>query len=177
MINKKKTVPEMNQVKCIGCGGLFPDKEGPVHRYMESCPGCWEVYGTILAREYSDPDYYPVHRMSVDCYAIQHPGTPSPQSIQSVGTHLIRLSLFLEGGLNQNQANNAMLKAIKQKENFVWLEPPESRGEITVIDVVDANSAKEHIKLVKQWAESAWEAWSIHHSTVKSWMRYQICPK
>ena len=168
---------EENKIKCIGCGGLFPDTDGPVHRYMESCPGCWEVYGSILAREYSDRKFYSVHRMSVDCYAVQHPGKPSPQSINSVGTHLIRLSLFLEGGLNQDQANNAMLKAIKQKEKFVWLEPPESRGELTVADVVKARNAEEHIKLVKKWTESTWEAWSAHHATVKDWMRYQVFSK
>jgi len=44
-----------NVAKCPGCGGTFPLLGGPVHRYMESSPGCWAAYGVVLAREYSDP--------------------------------------------------------------------------------------------------------------------------
>lgn len=36
---------------CVGCGGLFPEMDGPTHRYMESSPGCWAAYGEVLARE------------------------------------------------------------------------------------------------------------------------------
>ena len=42
-------------INCIGCGGLVPDTTGPTHEYMESSPGCWQAYGDVLGREYSDP--------------------------------------------------------------------------------------------------------------------------
>ena len=42
-------------VNCMGCGGLVPDITGPTHEYMESSPGCWQAYGEVLGREYSDP--------------------------------------------------------------------------------------------------------------------------
>ncbi|HED04410.1 MAG TPA: hypothetical protein ENI60_06555, partial [Candidatus Fraserbacteria bacterium] len=113
----------MNTVECVGCGGQFPEIDGPVHRYMESSPGCWAAFGEVLAREYSDPIYFGVHRLTVDAYAVQHPGSPSRQSIRSVGVHLIRLCLFLEHGLSAENANDAMLKAAKLKHTFVWLEP------------------------------------------------------
>ena len=80
---------------CPGCGALFEERAGPTHRYMESSPACWAAYGEVLAREYSDQAFYAVHRMSVDTYAVQHPGQPSPQTIQSVAVHLIRLCLQL----------------------------------------------------------------------------------
>ena len=32
---------------------------------MESSPACWAAYGEVLAREYSDPAYFQVHRLSV----------------------------------------------------------------------------------------------------------------
>lgn len=47
----------MAGVACIGCGAMFADQEGPTHRYMESSPGCWAVYGEVVAREYSDLSY------------------------------------------------------------------------------------------------------------------------
>lgn len=155
---------------CFSCGGEYPDIEGPTHRYMSSSPGCWAVYGEVLAREYSDPQYFRVHRLTVDSYAVQHPGSPSRQSIHSVGLHLIRLCLFLEHGLAAEAANAAMLEAGKHKHDFVWLEPPETLGDITVSDVAKATDASEHIRRVRAWARSAWEAWSVHHATIRSFL-------
>lgn len=160
----------MNKVKCQGCGGLFPDVAGPTHRYMESCPGCWTVYGEVLAREYSDPAYFAVHRLSVDTYAIQHPGKPSRQSIQSVGLHLIRLSLLLEQRLDSRYANDAMRAATKIKHAMTWLEPPASLGTLTVAEVITAKTPEQHVSMVRNWAHSAWQAWSPHHATVRSWI-------
>jgi hypothetical protein len=159
----------LNMVKCIGCGGLFPEVDGPVHRYMESCAGCWGAFGEVLAREYSDPGYFAVHRLSVDAYAVQHPGKPSRQSIHSVGLHLIRLGLFLEHGLSAENANAAMQKAATFKHTFFWLEPPVSPGWLTVADVVKAGTAQEHKLAVRAWAQSAWAAWSPRHDTIRTW--------
>ena len=160
----------MKTIACIGCGGRFPDIDGPVHRYMEASPGCWAAYGEILAREYSEASCYAVHRLTVDAYAVQHPGSPSRQSIHSVGVHLIRLCLFLEHGLSPEHANAAMLKAAKLKHTFVWLPPPASRGQFTVADVVQAKTAQEHKSAVRAWAQSAWEAWAPHHEVIKTWL-------
>lgn len=163
----------MRAEKCMGCGGQFPKIDGPVHRYMESSPGCWAAFGEVLAREYSDPTYFEVHRLSVDTYAVQHPGSPSRQSIQSVGLHLIRLSLFLEHGLLNENANAVMINAGKYKHSFIWLEPPDSLGLLTVADVVNARTVDEHKVSVRAWAQCAWEAWLPHHETVRTWLPAQ----
>ncbi|VAW14634.1 hypothetical protein MNBD_ALPHA11-964 [hydrothermal vent metagenome] len=160
----------MAQHLCFACGGTFTDIDGPVHAYMASSPGCWAAFGEVLAREYSDAAYFEVHRLSVDAYAVQHPGTPSKQTIGSIGVHLIRLCLFHEYGLTPERANDAMVKASKNKENFIWLEPPLSLGEISVADVVEASGVEQHKRLVRSWAKKAWEAWSVHHEQVRQWI-------
>ena len=137
---------------------------------MESSPACWAAYGEVLAREYSDPAYFAVHRLSVDAYAVQHPGKPSPQTIQSVAVHLIRLCLLLERGLPMERANDAMLAASEREEGFVWLTPPASRGAVTVADVKDASDVEEHLRQVRAWADSAWQAWHSHYATIRSWL-------
>lgn len=162
----------MDKCKCFACRGLFPNIEGPVHRYMDSIPGCWAAFGEVLAREYSDATYFSVHRLTVDSYAVQHPGkSTSRQCIQSVGVHLVRLCLFLEQELSAENANDAMLEAAKHKQRFVWLEPPDSLGKITVADVVKETTAKGHKTLVNEWARCVWDAWSPHHNTVRSWAK------
>jgi len=137
---------------------------------MASSAGCWAAFGEVMAREYSDTTYFDVHRLSVDAYAVQHPGIPSKQTIGSVGVHLIRLCLFHEYGLTPECANDAMVKASKNKENFIWLEPPLLVGKITVADVVEASGVEQHKTLVREWAKEAWEVWSPHHVQVREWI-------
>jgi len=159
----------MESVRCVGCGALVPDIEGPTHEYMESAPGCWHAYGEILAREYGDPEYWAVHRLTVDTYAVQHPGRPSPQSIQSVCVHLLSLCLVVEQGAPSGYALRAIQAAVQDKSRFTWLTPPRSRGEITAVDVGTSASAAEHAGRVREWATSAWAAWAEHHDTVRRW--------
>lgn len=163
----------MNTQKCFSCGGEYPKIDGPVHRYMVSSPGCWATYGEVLAREYGHPSYFEIHRLTVDSYAVQHPGSTDRQSIQSVGVHLIRLCLFLEHGLSAERANEAMLEVAKYKRTFTWLKPPVSMGAVTAADVFKAGSVEEHKSIVRTWAEHSWNAWSMHHNTIRSWLPAQ----
>jgi len=160
----------MKTIPCVGCGAQFPDVTGPTHRYIESSPGCWAAYGEVLAREYGDPAFGRVHRLTVDAYAVQHPGQPSPQSIQSVAVHLMSLCLVLEQGRSMEQATEAIGRAVKGKQDFVWLNPPAGRGAVTVNDVLGTTDAEAHVAMVGQWAKSAWEAWSPHHAQIRAWL-------
>ena len=157
------------RIACIGCGGLVPRAAGPTHRYLESSPGCWQVYGDVLAREYSDPSFGGLHRLTVDSYAVQHPGRPSAQTTQSVCLHLISLHLVLERGLAAGYATRVMGAAGRMKARFVWLAPPTSRGAVTVADVAGAATPVQHEARVRAWAEAAWLAWTEHHAVVREW--------
>jgi hypothetical protein len=155
--------------ECGGCKAKFPAIAGPTHEYMESTPSCWAAYGRVLAREYAAPAFFPTHRLTVDAYAVQHPGKPSRQSIQSVGVHLVRLCWFLEHDLTPAKANDAMLIAAKHKAHYHWLEPPASLGRLTVADVEAAADVEQHMMLAREWAEQMWQVWSPHHEVVRGW--------
>lgn len=159
----------MDVEACIWCKGRFPATQGTVHRYLESSPGCWAAFGRVLAREYSDQQYFGTHRLTVDSYAAQHPGQPSRQSIQSVGVHLVRLCLLIEHGLAPEEANSAMLAAAKRKSEYVWLDPPASLGALTVADVDRCTSVQQHQALVRDWASQMWQVWAPHHATIRRW--------
>ena len=152
---------------CPGCGAHFPPRDGPVHEYMESC---WHADGIVLAREYQSAALLPIHRLSVDTYAVQHPGGDSRQAIQSVGVHLARLCLFLERGLTAEAANAAMLRVGKTKGGMFKLARPASLGTITVADVLAAEGETAHADAVRRWARCAWDAWEAHHGTVRKWV-------
>jgi hypothetical protein len=161
---------DMHLLPCLGCGGHFPETDGPTHRYLGSSPGCWACFGDVLAREYSDLRYHAVHRLTVDAYAVQHPGEPSPQTIRSVALHLMSLCAVLEQGATMHEATGVLQAAARDKERFVWLPPPASMGPMTVADVHKATDPQEHARLVRAWAASAWSAWAVHHEQVRTWL-------
>lgn len=145
--------------------------EGPVHRYMESSPGCWSMYGEVLAREYADAAYNANHRLTVDAYAVQHPGQPSRQSIQSVGLHLTSLFLVLERGVQLDVATEHLQRFARHKATFHRLDPPDDLGSKTIRDVWEAEGLEAHLKAVRDWAASAWAAWATHHGQIREWVR------
>lgn len=154
---------------CYGCHARVPDIDGPIHPYIGAAPGCWAIYGEVLAKEYGEYRDSAVQRLTVDAYAAQHPGVPSRQSIQSVAIHLISLFLIIERRCDFDQMTEAIKRALKQRDDLVWLEPPTWRGNITILDVQKAQSWKEHTRRVRKWAEAVWEAWARHHATIQRW--------
>ena len=143
---------------CKGCGAVLPDVGGPVHAYMESSAACWARYSEVLAREYADRGLIEgTHRLTVDSYAAQHPGRASAQCIQSVAGHLISLCAVIEYGASSERATKVIREAVRMKGRFSWLQPPQSLGPITVVDVWEANGAAAHEELVKDWASSGLE--------------------
>lgn len=156
--------------RCPGCGATTPAVDGPTHPYLGASAGCLAAAGEVLAREYEDyARYAPVHRLGVSAYPAQHPGVPSPRATASVGVHLIRLHLLLERGLRPENANAAIVWASRRKGDFVWLDPPSSLGDLTVLHVRDSRDPEEHIRRVGEWARSVWGAWSPHHETIRRW--------
>ena len=156
-------------MRCQGCHANFNKFEGPTHRYMLSSPGCWAAYNEILAKEYSGYARMHLHRLTVDVYAVQHPGVNVPAARRSVALHLSRLCLLLEGGWPIDKANDAMRVISAQKDLCEWLEPPSMLGTLSVLDVLGAVSIEEHNQRVERWARSVWSAWKEHHGTVKTW--------
>jgi len=156
--------------KCPGCGGLFAPREGPTHRYMTSSPACWDAFGRVLAREYSTPALMPTHRLSVDAFAVQHPGDGSPLAIKSTGLHLARLMIQLERPLSPVEVNEVILELGKAKQSLIFLTPPKHFA-VTVADVVNATDTDAHSARVMAWARDAWSAWSNHHAYVRDWVR------
>ncbi|NOU20039.1 MAG: hypothetical protein HOO91_20975 [Bacteroidales bacterium] len=166
---------ELNKkTKCFSCQAETPDIEGPVHRYMVSSPGCWKLFGEILELEYSNPEYMVNHRITVDAFAVQHYGKPSPQAIHSVNLHLASMYLIYGRGFDVKLADKGLTTLAKYKSELFWLDPPENVGEITVADILKVQTADEHCKLVFDWGNSVWKAWSNHQNTVKEFVERHI---
>lgn len=161
--------PPARTSRCPGCGLVLPAGVGRTHPYIGASPACWALYGEVLAREYSDRDYARLHQLTVDTYAVQHPGVPERRSIQSVALHLVTLYLVLEAGADPREGRKVH-KRLAGRALFDWLEPPKPNGRITVADVLEARTPAEHEDLVEAWARDVWAAWAPHHPTVRGWI-------
>jgi hypothetical protein len=161
----------VDEINFTGCGARVPAFSGPTHAYIGAAPGCWALYGEVLAREYSDYRFGRVHHLTVDAYAVQHPGVPERRSIQSVAVHLVGLYLALERGVDAVELTRARQATADASARFTWLAPPASAGAITVVDVhaVSNDDADAHGRVVNEWAASVWQAWSVHHAQVRAW--------
>ena len=160
----------MKTESCIGCAIETEITDGPIHKYLLSSSGCWAKFGEILAREYENFEYMSVHALTVDAYALQHPGIESPQTISSVYVHLASLYSYFE-----LKAPIAELSKIKQgltkyKNQFKWLEPPENVTDITVAYVLESDSAAQHREAVLKWAKYVYDRWELHHAEVASFL-------
>ena len=124
-------------------------------------------FGQILAKEYGEYNYPELtHRLTVDTYAIQHPGQPSRQSIQSVNAHLISLYFLFVKNLSGKEATKKLGETLKKEPKFEWLEPPVPNGQKTVIDVLKATNQEEHKKQVREWSKDVWNCWNSKHGQV-----------
>ncbi|HLH99326.1 MAG TPA: DUF5946 family protein [Acidimicrobiales bacterium] len=157
-------------IACFGCGAVVPDIDGPTHAYIPSAPGCWQLFGEVLAAEFSDPARWPVHQLTVDTYAVQHPSTDR-RGRQSVALHLMGLCLQLEHDLPARGIPplRAAHLARHRDGGFPELVPHLVGYPHTVTDVVGAACPYTHRARVRRWAESTWEAWGPHHGQVREW--------
>ena len=141
----------------MGCGGLFPATDGPTHAYMLSSAGCWAAYGEVLAREYADQALFAAtHRLTVDAYAVQHPGDPGDRrAVQSVWLHFAALdAIFTQGA-----THDAARKVLQDLAGRTFPQLPVMPAmPLTVADVVGTDTAS-HIASVERWARAAHAAW------------------
>ncbi|HUE77424.1 MAG TPA: DUF5946 family protein [Longimicrobiales bacterium] len=154
---------------CPGCRAVVPDPGGVKQPTVGASPGCWAAYGDLVAREYSEWHNPPIHRLTVDAYAAQHPGRPSSKAILDVAAHLIALYLAVDRGVEAARVPREIGRAVADPSEFRWLEPPSSSEWLTIVDVRNARDLKDHTARVRRWARTVWEAWSAHHDTVRSW--------
>jgi hypothetical protein len=144
---------------------------------MTAAPGCWRAYTELLAGGLP-PSV--AAGLTVDAYAVTHPGTPGPQSTPSVWIHLLTLCFVLERRWPVDQAVRLRRLAADAFAAWPWLTPPDSMGDVTAIDLDAALRARDGgaaVELTRRWVDGAWAAWSAHHPAVRArndWLAKQL---
>jgi len=137
---------------------------------MLSSHKCWSLYGQVLAKEYSDPEYMYVHALTVDAYALQHPGKDVAQANSSIYVHLLSaFAYFVKQKTLKELVYVKQQAAIHTKELRRLSPVPEPMSfRCTVADVLQAENAQQHVEMVVAWTKSVFENWEAHHTTIAS---------
>jgi len=149
------------------------DIAGPTHAYMTSAPGCWNAYGTLLARgveRTADPGTV---QLRVDAYAAQHATNPDPRNRQSVAVHLMSLCATLELGLAPGRTTALLGGWTHRPDGYPDLISGDRHGTVTVVDILDAEGAEAHRLAVERWARSVWDGWAGRHAEIRSLLAEQ----
>lgn len=155
---------------CPHCdsGRVSGDQTGRDHAFP--APSCRADYRALIERERSDLRYMRIHALSVDAWAVQHPGPASDEAARTVGIHLVSLyaQLMLDASYRE-------LKMIRRRAadtiEFRWLPLPDTPARLGVQHALQADSPQAHRERVAAWALSAWRAWHPHSEQVMSWAR------
>ena len=149
---------------------MLPDgPAGPRHAYVISSSGCWEAFGALIAREFSDPAWWGEHRLTVDTYMAQHPGGSQRRQRQSAAVHLIALCHRLEHRLEGAALLAVTARLASEHREWPILAPIPGRYPLTVVDILEANDAAGHLEAVRRWARATWDAWRPLHELIRAW--------
>ena len=165
----------MGEVRCFGCGAQVPDQEGPTHTYMLSAPGCWALYGSVLAwrNTLAASGEFTAAQRIVDTYAVQHATNPDRRNRQSVAGHLMSLCASIEHGISGARLQTMI--GDWTHRDYPQLAPRPAGYPVTVRHVAGAGENSRRAA-VDNWATSAWAAWAAHHDTVRDWLAMAMKP-
>lgn len=152
--------------RCPGCGLTAPVNEAAVYDgYYNTSPECWSILTEVIGAEFSDAILFgQVHQLTVDTYAVQHPGGPHPD--KSIDIHLAGLYLVLELGFKPPNVPRLLQRLAGAVAEWPHFPPPDDLGPVTVEDVLRSETSEGHAETVRRWADTVWQAWSDHHTDV-----------
>jgi len=154
-------------VTCPQYGAAVPDVTGPVHKYVPSAPGCWQLW-TDPGRGGPPVRIPPAHRVVVDAYMAQHPGDGHDRrDRQSVFVHLAGLYAVLEQHMDPAQATNVLRRVLQRYDDFPLLGRDDGPGELTVVYLVGSRDLADYENRALAWGRAVWLAWSQHHELIR----------
>jgi hypothetical protein len=110
----------------------------------------------------NDKDF--IHQHIVDAYIAQTANANTKPI--AIFFSLAGLYLFVEKTYTGKQVQNAHLQMAKQPKDYPKITLPESRGNITVKNVLDTPPGTERDEMIRQWCISVWNAFANEHNKI-----------
>ena len=174
--------------RCPGCLSVQSREDGPRDKYGVMSPECHKALSEIFEYEHRRYGTPHVHRLLSDSSIVQHPPRLDVQiiqgidksliaeSVQRMTVHLVALYLTFEKRWDAAKVArevDAFLAHVRHHHiEFLELHPPADLGRIKLPDIVHGINEHpltldEYTGLITKFADSAWDAWSVHHATIR----------
>lgn len=167
-------IKEHNHLEpCPDCRAMLPPSNGAGHRYVGASPACWDIFAALSNAGEPPLAPHPINALLLDAYMVQHPGVPSPQSIQSVAVHLLALYGVLVQDVDPGHVLQIRLQAVSERHGpkhgrFSWLTSPSFAGSITVADIVQRPTPAARTSHVQSYIHTVWSLWADAHTAIIS---------
>ncbi len=107
-----------------------------------------------------------IHQHIVDAYTAQNADINTKPI--TIFFSLAGLYLFVEKNYTGTQVQNAHIQMATKPKEYVKIVLPESRGSITVENVLDTAPGVDRDDMIHQWCISVWAAFSTQHGKIIS---------
>ena len=154
----------MEKPTCPECGAPAGGREG-----------CQRLFDEVIAREFGNYRYGRIHRLTVDAYSLQHPDEYM-RSAKSYAAHLTGMHAALDMDAPAAETNRTVQQWLSASTPGERPDQPAAgrRGSLTVAHVHEAMDAGDHVRRVREWAESTWKAWQAWHQTAERWVAQAV---
>ena len=123
-----------------------------------------EKFNELTYYTLAHPDPAFIHQHIVDAFIAQTADKDSKPI--GVAFALIGLYLYLEKNYTGKQVQLAHMALARRKQDWPKFDLPESRGEITVADVLNEPAGPARDAKIRAWCASVWQAYSESHQKV-----------
>jgi len=150
---------------CPGCHVVLSEKHAcPPDRFNASGE-CWQAFNELSCYTIAKQDPAFIHQYAVDAYGAQH-GGGNTRPI-TIAFALIGLYLAQEKGCTGKEVQAAHMRIARIFRVWPRLEPPAKPAELTVLDVLQADSYEKNDEMIRQWSKSVWKSWEHYHPWVR----------
>jgi len=113
---------------------------------------------------------YPnAHRVVVDAYAAQHPGSGADRrDRQSVFVHLAALCLLTERGADPSYVTTALRRMSADAGRRFPMPERLGAGELDLRHAWEAGSLASYERRAREWAQAVWASYAPAHATVRA---------
>ena len=119
-------------------------------------PTAQDLYNELAfySLAHGDPKF--IHQHIVDAFAVQQADEITKPITIVFG--LVGLFLHVEKGFTGRQVQLVHMRLASRRKQWSQVALPEGRGNITISDVLAANSGPERDAMIHRWCESVWGA-------------------
>jgi hypothetical protein len=140
---------------------------------LNGVQGCFELYTELSVSAVAQAAPLAASTYRVNAHALQH---PEIHGKTNNAAHLLWLCWLFEFDGDASVPGGPPWWRRAGRGDVPMLVAPEVRGGLTVVDVAQATSPEEHLRLAERWARAVYGAWQAHHGWARREVQRQWAP-